>query len=146
MFLTKDSTSPSYVLVSSSQHVTEKQALAKVIGKVVVTQTQSSTFGSVLVPHCYIPSAAHEIRPLFTVHVKPVLLWLRRRLEAIYLFDVRSTTKHVEGKAIGKVVELSASSFSPLAFPHCQIPIAIYRPVSDESMRISKPVFVMFLL
>lgn len=79
MFLTKDSTSPSYVLVSSSQHVTEKQALAKVIGKVVVTQTQSSTFGSVLVPHC-------------------------------------------------------------------QIPIAIYRPVSDESMRISKPVFVMFLL
>lgn len=53
MFLTYDSTSPSYVLVSSSQHVTEKQALAKVIGKVVVTQTQSSTFGSVLVPHCY---------------------------------------------------------------------------------------------
>lgn len=53
MFLTKDSTSWSYVLVSSSQHVTEKQALAKAIGKVVVTQTQSSTFGSVLVPHCY---------------------------------------------------------------------------------------------
>lgn len=104
MFLTHVSTSPSYVLVSSSQHVTEKQALAKVIGKVVVTQTQSSTFCSVIVPHCYIPSAAHEIRRLFAVHVKPVLLWLRRRLETIYLFDVRSTTKHVEGKAIGKVV------------------------------------------
>lgn len=112
-----------------------------VVGKAIGNVTGFAAF-----PHCYIPSAAHEIRPLFTVHVKPVLLWLRRRLEAIYLFDVRSTTKHVEGKAIGKVVELSASSFSPLAFPHCQIPIAIYRPVSDESMRISKPVFVMFLL
>lgn len=103
MFLTKNSTSPSYVLVSSSQHVTKKQALAKVIGKVVVTQTQSFTFGSVLVPHCYIPSAAHEIRPLRVVHVKPVLLWLQRRLLTVYFFDVRSTTKHVEEKAIGKV-------------------------------------------
>lgn len=31
-------------------------------------------------------------------------------------------------------------------FPHCQIPIAIYRPVSELSMRISKPVFVILLL
>ena len=52
---------------------------------------------------CYIPSAAHEIRALCEVHVKPVLLWLQRRLAVIYFLDVRSTTKHVEEKAIGKV-------------------------------------------
>lgn len=63
MFLTKDQASPSYVLVSSSQHVTEKQALAKVIGKVVVTQTQSFTIGSVLVPHCRIRPFANLTYP-----------------------------------------------------------------------------------
>ena len=65
------------------------------------------------------PSAAHEIRPLFDIHVKPVLLWLMRQDPFVYFFCAGSTTKHVEGKAIGKVVELSASSLFPLAFPHC---------------------------
>ena len=53
--------------------------------------------------------------------------------------SVVTTFSAVVGKAIGNVTGFAA-------FPHCQIPIAIYRPVSDESMRISKPVFVMFLL
>ena len=78
--------------------------------------------------------------------VKPVVVsvWIYKRFLLMlppspFVCKVATTFRAFVGNAIGNVTGLGM-------FPHCQIPIAIYLPVSDESMRISKPVFVMFLL
>ena len=66
--------------------------------------------------------ATHKARPPLTDHVKLVLLLLKTTELANRPHGVRTTVKHVEGKAIGKVVVFSIpGSSSPLASPHCRI-------------------------
>ena len=79
--------------------------------------------------------------------LNPVVVsaWIYKRFLLMLLLSLSvckivTTFRAFVGKAIGNVTGLDI-------FPHCQIPIAIYRPVSELlSMRISKPVFVIFLV